>query len=195
MTSPYSSYPHAPALRQTPQTPQSNSHSHLLNLPYLQRQANSSSSSLLDAVVGRPQPRTPPSTYPSQLATQVTPVSVSRPPRPAYSYQQRPGYDAGVPGHGSAEPSTSASSGSHGESDWDVISKASGMNGDGRGEEAVKDLEQKVEKRRSQLPRLESQLAELEAQIKAAEERIARVQSVESRGSVTAGAQTQSGQR
>lgn len=76
-----------------------------------------------------------------------------------------------------------------------MISKASGINGDGRGEEAVKDLEQKVEKRRSQLPRLESQLAELEAQIKAAEERIARVQSVESRGSVTAGAQTQSGQR
>lgn len=48
---------------------------------------------------------------------------------------------------------------------------------------------------RSQLPRLESQLAELEAQIKAAEERIARVQSVDSRGSVTTGAQTQSGQR
>lgn len=133
----------SPTFRQTPQTPQSNSHSHLLNLPYLQRQANSSSSSLLDAVVGRPQPRTPPSTYPSQLATQITPVSVSLPPRPA----QGPGYDAGVPGHGSAEPSTSASSGSHGESDWDVVSKASGMNGDGRSEEAVKDLEQKVEKR------------------------------------------------
>lgn len=73
-----------------------------------------------------------------------------------------------------------------------MVSKASGVNGDGQSEEAVKDLEQKVEKRRSQLPRLESQLAELEAQIKAAEERIARAQSVGSKESV---AQAQTGQR
>ncbi|OXG29636.1 hypothetical protein C367_02083 [Cryptococcus neoformans Ze90-1] len=189
MTSPYSSYP------QTPQSnPRSHTHSpHLLNLPYLQPQTNGSSSSLLEAVVGRPQPRTPPTAYASQLATQVMPVSVSRPPAPAYLHRQDPGSDAGVAaGHGSTEPSTSASSGSHGESDWDMVSKASGVNGDGQGEEAVKDLEQKVEKRRSQLPCLESQLAELEAQIKAAEERIARAQSVGSKGSVT---QAQTAQR
>lgn len=142
MTSPYSSYP---------QTPQSNPHSHthspnLLNLPYLQPQTSGSSSSLLEAVVGRPQPRTPPTAYASQLATQVTPVSVSRPPPAAYPHRQGPGSDAGA-GHGSTEPSTSASSGSHGESDWDMVSKASGVNGDGQSEEAVKDLEQKVEKR------------------------------------------------
>ncbi|OCF38026.1 hypothetical protein I316_00250 [Kwoniella heveanensis BCC8398] len=56
----------------------------------------------------------------------------------------------------------------------------SGPNGvkqDGQKDEAVKELQEKVDKRRSQLPQLESQLAALEAQIKAAEERLARVQS------------------
>ncbi|WVR00095.1 hypothetical protein IAU59_007237 [Kwoniella sp. CBS 9459] len=51
-----------------------------------------------------------------------------------------------------------------------------GISAEGQKDEAVKELQEKVDKRRSQLPQLESQLAALEAQIKVAEERLARVQ-------------------
>ncbi|WVQ77483.1 hypothetical protein IAR50_007169 [Cryptococcus sp. DSM 104548] len=154
---------------------------HHLSLPYLHAPANGSSTSLLDAVVGH-QPLGP--SIPSS-GLQSTPNPSSARPNPPSSYSQ-------TFNSVSRDPSSGASSQSHGasslgkvseraESDWDVVSASEG--GRGRGvedeeedEEAVKDLQQKVDKRRSQLPRLESQLADLEAQIKAAEDRLAQAQ-------------------
>ncbi|RSH91353.1 hypothetical protein EHS25_009652 [Saitozyma podzolica] len=111
--------------------------------------ARNSVSSLMDAVVG------PASHSRSQHAT--VPPSVSNPSPPS---RRTP------------------SSLSHGDSEsWDVLSDASlRLNEGGSDEAVVQELQQKVDKRRSQLPQLETQLAALEAKIKAAEERLAAAQ-------------------
>ncbi|TYJ52888.1 hypothetical protein B9479_006476 [Cryptococcus floricola] len=185
MQQPYNNTPQGAAYYQSQVSP-STAAAHHLSLPYLHSPANGSSTSLLDAVVGHQahtSPNIPNTGIQSNTNYPSHPASVR--PNPPSSYSQ-------AFNNASRDPSSGASSQSHGgsslgkvsergESDWDVVSASEGgARGQGvdeeEDEEAVKNLQEKVAKRRSQLPRLESQLADLEAQIKAAEDRLAQAQ-------------------
>ncbi|WVQ66881.1 uncharacterized protein L199_005072 [Kwoniella botswanensis] len=147
-----------------------------LGLPQLTHR-NNSVSSLMDAVMGpnqSPQQTSPAHYLPTPTALKPT-GSVSR---------------SGL-GHGA----TAGAAGGLG--DWDILSDVtSRINGAGHGngsgkpqvEEAnVKELQEKVDRRRSQLPHLESQLAALEAQIKATEERLNRAAGSGGAGAISTG--------
>ncbi|WVR07569.1 hypothetical protein IAU60_004611 [Kwoniella sp. DSM 27419] len=164
-----------------------------LGLPCLQPQRNGSVSSLMDAVVGSDRTVASPPGQPYNTLQRPAPHGTSggivRSPLAQPEPQRQSRQHMGTTPSGIETTNTaSSSSGDHSfvkvgqasSGEWDVLSDASARVNQGRKDdpsnEAVKELEEKVNKRRSQLPRLESQLADLEAQIKAAEERLARVQ-------------------
>ncbi|KAK8853302.1 hypothetical protein IAR55_004006 [Kwoniella newhampshirensis] len=130
------------------------------NLPYLQPGTNGSASSLMEAVIG--------------------PASLPHSSSPSTSHHFQPSHL----GDSRRDPSTSSTTLTKNsdriESDWDVLSDASGKLNEGEAkkqdEQVVQELQEKVDKRKSVLPHLESELAALEAQIKAAEEKLARAQ-------------------
>ncbi|OCF77414.1 hypothetical protein I204_01402 [Kwoniella mangroviensis CBS 8886] len=138
---------------------------------------NNSVSSLMDAVMG-----------PNQSPQQTSPAHYL--PTPT-ALKHAGSISRSSLGHGA----TAGAAGGLG--DWDILSDVtSRINGVGHGngsgkpqvEEAnVKELQEKVDKRRSQLPHLESQLAALEAQIKAAEERLNRAAGSGGAGSLSTG--------
>ncbi|WVW86277.1 hypothetical protein I302_108319 [Kwoniella bestiolae CBS 10118] len=125
---------------------------------------NNSVSSLMDAVMG--------SNAHNQSPQQTSPAHYL--PTPT-ALKPNGGIARSGLGHG-----TNATGAGGGLGDWDILSDVTArMNGAGHGtgkppgeEVNVKELQEKVDKRRSQLPHLESQLAALDAQIKATEERL-----------------------
>ncbi|WRT70126.1 uncharacterized protein IL334_007120 [Kwoniella shivajii] len=168
-----------------------------LNLPPI-NQRNSSVSSLMDAVMGPPSQSQIQTQSPSTPQTQTyghgqapflpTPIALKPHNNPLTGNSRREpmghGYGTGT---GISSANNGAGGGLVGDSDWDILSdvttrinEGAAGHGKGKGEndEAVKELQEKVDKRRSQLPHLESQLAALEAQIKATEERLNRAAGV-----------------
>nr|XP_031861666.1 uncharacterized protein CI109_002896 [Kwoniella shandongensis]KAA5528738.1 hypothetical protein CI109_002896 [Kwoniella shandongensis] len=138
---------------------------HVGNLPYIQPNTNGSASSLMEAVIG-PASDTPPSTPP-----------ITQGYRPSALGDGRRTSAAGQAYEGSSTGNT----GDRRDGGVDVLNDASGKVNEGavpkkEDEKVVKELQEKVDKRRSVLPHLESELAALEAQIRAAEEKLARVQ-------------------
>ncbi|WWC91799.1 uncharacterized protein L201_006746 [Kwoniella dendrophila CBS 6074] len=128
---------------------------------------NNSVSSLMDAVMGPKttsnQQQSPQQTSPAHYLPTPTALKSSYNPITG----NRPNVSSGL----------SNGNTSSGLGDWDILSDVttSKVNeGQPQPEEAVKELQEKVDKRRSQLPHLESELAALEAQIRATEERLSR---------------------
>ncbi|KAL7419189.1 hypothetical protein Q5752_006026 [Cryptotrichosporon argae] len=176
-----------------------NSSQPAFNLPTF---ANSSSTSLMDAVVGRsstPTQRTPsslsqPSFASAHVSSSAWPAIAAHaaapnapPPADAHTQPYAAARAQGAPPSAYAPSHRSHASGpssartdddwsSAGRTDeWDMLSDGSARANAAGGAE-VEELQRKVEKRRSNLPQLTSELAALEAQIKAAEERLARAQ-------------------
>ncbi|ORY35783.1 hypothetical protein BCR39DRAFT_555916 [Naematelia encephala] len=169
-----------PSYHQAEQSANIDARPQTFTLPHLPS-ARESTSSLLDAVVGVPEPSHHISESSQHVAEQshhlggssrVSPTKgISEPinDTPSSVHSERLASDSGS----SHETGFTMEKLSASESSWDVLSDASSRINE---EEAVRELEGRVQKRRSNLPYLESQLAALEAKIKAAEERLAKAQ-------------------
>ncbi|WWC68280.1 uncharacterized protein I206_102203 [Kwoniella pini CBS 10737] len=145
-----------------------------LGLPHFS-QRNSSVSSLMDAVMGPNNTQSPQQPSPSHYIP--TPTALKPSNNPLTGRNPISGL-----GHGSMSGPGSNRVGGEGLGDWDILGDVTGrinegLSGKPQDEEAVKALQEKVDKRKSQLPHLENELAALEAQlaqIQATEERLKR---------------------
>ncbi|WWC64470.1 uncharacterized protein I303_107080 [Kwoniella dejecticola CBS 10117] len=153
-----------------------------LGLPQF-AQRNGSVSSLMDAVMGpNSNAQSPQQASPAHYIPTPTALKTSNNPLTGRNPTSGLGH-----GSGSASGSNRLGGAGEGLGDWDILGDVTGRINEGAGvghghgkpqsEEAVKALQEKVDKRKSQLPHLENELAALEAQlaqIQATEERLKR---------------------